>query len=244
MKFEADLHIHTTASGHAYSSIQEIIKAATEKGLKMVAITDHGPALPGAASLMHFWNLRVLPRRIEGVIVLKGAEANIVDGKGRIDLPAELVKELDLVLAGFHPYCNYESRTEEENTRALTGAIESGLVDIIVHPGNVHYPIDVDRVVEAAGLHGVLLEINNSTFLPTTARQGSYDLSREIADACQKAGMDVVLGSDAHLALAVGDFSEALKLAEDIGFSSERIINYRASRVQQFLRQRGKDIVV
>lgn len=242
MKLEADLHIHTTASGHAYSSVGEIIKAAGQKGLKMVAFTDHGPALPGAASLMHFWNLRVLPRRLEDIIVLKGVEANIIDLEGNIDIPDELIKELDIVLAGFHPYCDYNGVTVKENTRTLIRAIEGGRIDIIVHPGNISYPIDIEEVVKTAHGHNVLLEINNSTFLPTTARKGSYDVCRRIAEVCLESGADIVLGSDAHLALAVGDFTEALKLVEDVGFTPDRIVNHKAERVLRFLKQRAKEI--
>lgn len=242
MRLEADLHIHTMASGHAYSSIEEIVRVARQKGLKMIALTDHGPALPGASSLMHFWNLRVLPREMDGIILLKGVEANIIDTKGGIDIPDELIQELDLVLAGFHPYCNYEGGSAEDHTRAMIGAIESGLIDIIAHPANVRYPVDVERVVEAAKIHNVLLEINNNTFLPITARQGSDGLAREIATACFQAGMDVVLSSDAHLAMAVGDFSEALKMAEMVGFQPERIVNSYVDQVFQFLRQRRKEL--
>ena len=54
MKIEVDTHCHTIASGHAYSTIVENAKAASEKGLKMIAITDHGPAMPGTFHEAYF----------------------------------------------------------------------------------------------------------------------------------------------------------------------------------------------
>ena len=71
MKIEADLHTHSVASGHAYSTISELALAAAERGLKMIAITDHGPAIPGGPHLYHFSNLKVLPEYLHGVRLLK-----------------------------------------------------------------------------------------------------------------------------------------------------------------------------
>ena len=60
MKFLTDLHIHTVASGHAYSTIEEIARAAGEKGLEIIAITDHTAGMPGGAHDFHFQNLGVV----------------------------------------------------------------------------------------------------------------------------------------------------------------------------------------
>jgi putative hydrolase len=72
MKLVADLHTHTIASGHAYSTVKEIVDIAREKGLQMVAITDHGPRMAGAPGLDHFWNTLIWPREVNGVQVLRG----------------------------------------------------------------------------------------------------------------------------------------------------------------------------
>ncbi|MEJ2202017.1 MAG: PHP domain-containing protein [Desulfuromonadaceae bacterium] len=87
---EADLHIHTVGSGHAYSTIAEIAQEAARKGLKMVAMTDHGPALPGGPHAYHFAALRFVPEYLHGVRVLRGIEANII-GIGQLDLDAALL---------------------------------------------------------------------------------------------------------------------------------------------------------
>lgn len=87
MKFEADTHSHTLASGHAYSTIKEMAAAAQSKGLKALALTEHAPEMPGTCGLFYFLNLDVVPRECCGIRLLMGAEVNIMDETGRIDLP-------------------------------------------------------------------------------------------------------------------------------------------------------------
>ena len=70
MRLEADLHVHTVASGHAYSTVSEIVSAARTRGLGLVALLDHGPGCPGGAHPWHFWNMRVLPSTLDGVRIL------------------------------------------------------------------------------------------------------------------------------------------------------------------------------
>lgn len=133
MNLIADMHCHTVASGHAYSTVEEIAREASNKGLEMVAITDHGPSMPGGPHRYYFGNLRALPQEMYGVRILKGVEANIMDYEGNIDLPARYLDMLDVVLAGFHTYC-YPNGTIEENTMAMINTIKNPYVDIIVHP--------------------------------------------------------------------------------------------------------------
>ena len=62
MKFLTDMHIHTVASGHAYSTIDEIARFAAEKGLKVIAMTDHSSGMPGGPHDFHLHNTRAIPR--------------------------------------------------------------------------------------------------------------------------------------------------------------------------------------
>jgi putative hydrolase len=238
MDLLVDLHVHTVASGHGYSTLAENVAAAASHGLKVIGITDHGPALPGGAHNYHFWNMRVLPDEIDGVRVLKGVEANIVDDKGNLDLPDEILKALDVVMIGFHPACGYESGDIKQNTDTLIRAMSNPLVHIIVHPGNPWFTIDPDRVVEAACKYNVLLEMNNSSFV--MSRPGGEDLSRQVAKAVFEDGQDIILGSDAHWAKLVGHLEEALGEVEAIGFGADRIINTSPERVFEFLAMKRK----
>jgi len=133
MEYQLDIHCHTVSSGHAYSTMEENIRVAALKKLKMLAITDHAPSLPGGAHLYHFYNIRVLPDTISGVRILKGAEANILDYRGTIDLNDDVMSNLDLVIASLHPPC-LEFGTEIEHTRTLVEAMKNPKVNIIGHP--------------------------------------------------------------------------------------------------------------
>jgi len=90
-----DLHTHTVASGHAYNTRNEMIAAAVEKGLEILAITEHAPAMPGSCQQIYFSNYKVLPRRHGDLTVLYGTELNILDYVGHVDLPEEILKESD-----------------------------------------------------------------------------------------------------------------------------------------------------
>lgn len=238
MKLVADLHIHTVASGHAYSTVMEIARAAGDRGLELIALTDHGPAMPGAPHSYHFSNMRVLPERILGVEVLRGVEANIIDPEGNLDLSERFLKHLDIVLAGFHWDC-FEPRSIEENTRAMVRTISSGKADVIVHPGNPAFKIDPEPVVRAAVAHNVLLEINNSS-LSGLGRKGSKENCIALAKAVARSGGRVSLGSDSHFCGQVGLLNRAAQLAQEAGLKANQVINTSRSAIYTFLEQRGR----
>lgn len=236
MKILADLHVHSIASGHAYSTVDEIIRAAADAGLEMVALTDHGPAMPGGPHEYYFGNLRILPHRLYGVEILQGVEANIMDEKGSLDLRDVYLNRLDIILAGFHSVC-IKPGSREHNTAAMINALQNPHVDIIVHPGNPEYPIDVEQVVRHAKHAGKALEINNSSFL---VRRGSKETCMEIAKYVRQHGTWVSISSDAHFSSSVGEVSMALQLALDAGIPEDCILNLTAARVTSFLAGRGR----
>ena len=97
-----DLHTHTIASGHAYCSIKEMAKAAADQGLEALGITDHAPAMPGTCHNYYFQNMGIVPRELYGIQLLMGAEANILDPEGTIDLGEKELRNLDVVIASLH----------------------------------------------------------------------------------------------------------------------------------------------
>ncbi|HHW42993.1 MAG TPA: PHP domain-containing protein [Desulfotomaculum sp.] len=109
MELQADLHTHTIASGHAFSTVKEMASAAAAAGLQLLGIADHGVNMPGAPHEYYFSQLLTLPDEIEGIHILKGVEANIIDSNGNLDMPVEILSRLDLVLAGFHAGCGFPS---------------------------------------------------------------------------------------------------------------------------------------
>ncbi len=179
-----------------------------------------------------------MPREINGVKILRGIEANIVDADGNIDLAEELLETLDIVHLAFHTHCGYGDRGTEKNTDTLIKAMQNPFVDVVVHPGNAKYLINVERVVQAAKENDVLLEVNNSSFLTSTSRAGSYDIDLAIITEAGKYGLEIVVGSDAHFEDAVGNFGAALELIKTANFPPDKILNASAERVIQFLEKK------
>ena len=92
MDYLLDVHTHTIASGHAYNTIMEMAKAGFDKGLKLLGITEHAPMMPGTCHAMYFHNLKVVPRTMCGIELMLGAELNILDYDGHIDLDTRVLK--------------------------------------------------------------------------------------------------------------------------------------------------------
>lgn len=235
----ADLHTHTIASGHAYSTIEEICREAHKKQLKAVAITDHGPSFPGGPHSYFFLNMdksmALFPKFISNVRVFSGIEANIININGSLDLPLEYLKKLDFVWASFHSDC-FVSSTREQNTKALLNALDNPLVDGVAHPDNPQYPIDIQKVVQKAREEQKLIEINNSSFL---VRSGSMEVCREIALSIRDTGGKIMVNSDAHFSHQVGEVEEAIKLLTEIRMPPEQMINLDMNILLNFIEQRA-----
>ena len=237
MHIEVDSHTHTVASGHAYSTLAENAEAAAARGIKLLALTDHGPAMPGAPHLWYFMNMRVIPRIMHGVGILRGIEANIINFKGKIDIDADMQQQLDIVLASLHePAITPATRTM--HTDGVVKAMTSGKIDIFAHGGNPHFPIDVEEVAKAAAYYSVLVEINNSSF--TTSRPGSEKNCAALAEAVARHDGYLTFGSDAHIASKVGGFDECITFIESIGFPKERILSRNGKNFLDFLKKKTK----
>jgi putative hydrolase len=237
MRIAIDTHTHTVASGHAYSTVYELAMGARKRRLEGFVLTDHGPGISGGTHPYHFGNMRILPPRIRGVRFYRGIEANILDLEGGLDLADELLAELHFAYAGFHEIC-FPSRSEADNTRALVAALRNPLVDAISHPGNPHFPVDIDEVVLAAKEYGKAIEINNSSF---KIRKGSLDRCGEFARLCAEKGTFVVLGSDAHYWADVGRFDQAIAVIKEARVPRELVINASTAYFEAFIARRGAE---
>ncbi|MCU7995062.1 phosphatase [Shewanella glacialipiscicola] len=240
MQYQVDTHTHTVASSHAYSTIHDYIAVAKQKGIRLFANTDHGPDMADAPHFWHFVNLRVLPRMVDGVGILRGIEANIKNIDGEIDFFGDYLKQLDIVLAGFHEPV-YPPSDKATHTKAMINAIKSGNVDIITHPGNPAYPIDIEAVARAAAEYGVALEINNSSF--EVSRKGSEANCTAIAQAAKEFGTILVMGSDSHVAFSLGGFARAQAIIDEVAYPPSRLLNRSPSTLLAFLAARGHETV-
>lgn len=232
---EADLHVHTIASGHAFSTITEVASAASERGLKAVAILDHGPRLPGGAHEYYFSNLVSLPEKIHGVRIFKGVEANIIDERGRLDISDFTLELLEFVGISFHPACGYEPSTITRNTEVIIKAMENPNVRMVCHPSVPGFEVDLRALVESAKELGVLIEINNYSFNENSFRYPSLEENLRLMEICAEKEAWVAVNSDAHFHELVGEVSAAFKYIEETGFPRSLIVNLSIETVNSFL---------
>lgn len=230
-----DIHTHTIASGHgSTATITDMAKAAAAHGLKLLGISDHGPATPGGGKPSYFRSLAHAPKKRLGVEMLYGAEANILDNEGTLDLENDILEHLDYVIASIHNPVK-KPGTVEENTAAYIAAMKNPYVCIIGHCDDVKYPVDYPAVVQAAMEHHVLLEINNSSLSPEGYRGDTRYNDLMILNLCMHYHYPVILASDSHGPGHVGDVSCALELAKKAELPEQLILNYSARELKCFL---------
>ena len=207
-----DAHTHTVASGHAYSSLQEMAKAAADMGLEVLGITEHGPSVPGTCPTLYFKNMFVVPRQMYGIRLLMGCEINILDTKGSLDLTDEQIDWLDIAIAGVHAAW-YQAGTKEENTQGMVNVIKNPRIHIISHPG----------------------EVNNHSLAPRRHKTVAKDNNLEILRLCKKYEVPTILGSDAHISFQIADYERLYPLLAETDFPDELIMNYWPDKFFDYL---------
>ena len=237
MNIIADTHTHTIASSHAYSTVLENAKEASRKGLRYLAVTDHGVAMPDAPHIWHFSNLKTLPDEIEGVRILKGVEANVLDTAGHLDIPNGLLKKLDWVIVSFHEP-TFPPSSEEDHTKAWLQVAKNPYVDCIGHAGDNRFRFDFERVIPVFKEYHKVVEINAHSFV---ARVGALKNCRIIAELCKRYEVPVVLSSDAHFAYEIGFIENSVKLLQEIDFPEHLILNSDQERLETFLTYKRRE---
>jgi len=192
-----DLHCHSTWTDGT-ATIEEMAEAARQRGLKYLAITDHSRRVSMAGGLdpkrlrRQWAEIDRLNERLKGITLLKGIEVDILE-RGGLDLPDDVLAEADWVVASVH-YGQNQPRAQI--TRRIIEALENPYVCALAHPtGRMlgqrkPYEVDLDAVMQAAGQHGKLLELN--------AHPKRLDLDDVGCAAAQKHGIPVVISTDAH----------------------------------------------
>ncbi len=228
-----DLHTHTIASGHAFSTLQEMVAAAAEKGLQYLGITEHGPAVEESCGMILFRNYRVVPRMIDGVRLLMGVEMNILDYEGSLDVEERYYGLFDHVIAGIHGR-SFRPGTMLQNTDAIIGAMNNSRVNIISHPCDGTADVDLEALVRESVSSRTLLEVNNSSLHAARHRTKAGPNNMELLRLCRKYDVPVILGSDAHISYDIALYPYLIPLLDEVGFPEELIVNNSFSAFERF----------
>lgn len=238
MEILLDTHTHTLASTHAYSTVLEMAARARELNMEAIAITDHAPAIPDGAHPWHFLNLKNIPREIYGVKILYGAEVNILDLDGSIDLDDDILAKLDVVNASIHAPC-YKGAGAKDHTSAYETVVNNPHIDIICHSGSPAFAYDYEKIINLAKENHKLMEINNHSFF---VRKTSVPNCRKIAQLCKEKGVGIVVSSDAHITFDLGDYTRALDMLREIDFPEKLIMNRNLKAFEDFMESKGKKL--
>lgn len=234
MKYVLDTHTHTLVSGHAYSTIREMAKAASEQGLKLLGITEHGPEMPGSCDGIYFKNFKMIEREYYGVELMMGVELNILDFEGNVDMPESVLKKMDIAIASMHTPC-IKKGSKEEYTQAYLNVMKNPYVDIIGHPDDGRLPVDYEALVQGAREYGKILELNNHSLDPRATRTGGRENNMELLKCCAKYSVPIVVGSDAHVDTQVGNHQYAYDLLETCNFPQELVLNQSVESLKKHI---------
>ena len=234
-KIIADYHTHTNiAKGHipllnailgdhAKGSIESNVRTAIKKGLKEIAITDHGyKHIIFGMKLNEYEQIRrVIDDYNKSALlkdndfkVLLGAECNIINKKGDIDIKDEIIDFLDIICVGYHPGSLKSPLLVRNYTEAAINAINKYKITILNHPLE-HVNPDIMEIGKSAALRNTALEINRS----------HRNMDVETIKKLKNIGVKFSLGSDAHKSEDVGNFGKAYNIAVEAELTSDDIVN-------------------
>jgi putative hydrolase len=230
-----DLHTHTVASGHAFGTVWENAKEAKARGLEIIAITDHGPAMTGATNELYFRCGNRMPRIIEGVKVLFGIEANIINDNGNLDLPDSILKKLDFAMVGLHENCGYRDQGVEKNTEVLIKAMDNPYVKMISHPYASQIKIDIEKITKAAIEKNILLEINASYFRESKlADEEMWNKLKTMVKIFKANNIKMIINSDAHSPYEIGQFDDVAAKFDELGINNDDLLNNDPDAILKF----------
>ncbi|MEY3206427.1 MAG: hypothetical protein RLZZ21_2758 [Planctomycetota bacterium] len=226
-----DLHMHTTATD-GEDTLPDMVRAAITRGLSYIAITDHGQRVTMAHGLdrkrlLRQWgeidrlNAALGEEGPPPIVVLKGIEVDMLE-KGGLDLPDDVLEQADWVVASLH---YGQNQPRDRITARIIEAIENPFVSVIGHPtGRLinrrpAYDVDIEAVIEAAARTGTFLEIN--------ANPWRLDLDDRHAAAAKRAGVKLVISTDAHSTRGLDVMRCGILQARRAGLEAGDIANTR-----------------
>ena len=248
-----DYHTHTKYSrnGHGKGTVLENASSALNKGLKQIAITDHGfnHKFYGVRK-KDIFNVKediLNAKEVTGVDILLGIEANLISKGGDVDIQEQDFEFLDIILMGHHkmvkmstlrdrielgyanmfgsPYRPSEERLNR-NTTAFLKALDKYPIDVITHL-NYGCPTDTLAVARMAREKGTLIELNGKRI----------NFTDEEIETMASEGVKFIVNSDAHKPENVGECNNALNTIFRLGLPLSQIVNI--DKLPRFQSKRG-----
>lgn len=233
LPFIADLHMHSIMSGHAFGTVRELAFAASERGLKLIGVTEHGPGIPGTCDPILFRNIVDAPRNLYGVEMLYGSEVNVLNS-GTVDLDRRHLDCLDYAVAGIHGLC-YENVGIVKNTDNVIRCMADPKVKFISHPDDANYPLDYEALVQGAKTYHTALELNNSSLRKPSLRPNCVENYQKMIPLCMEYGVPIIINTDSHDPSQVGDFTLAREMLKMLQVDDALILNNDLEKLKQFL---------
>lgn len=194
---KGDLHMHSTATD-GRNTIEEMALAARKRGYRYIAITDHSRRLTVARGLdarrlrQQMQEIDRVNEHLSGITILKGIEVDILED-GTLDLPDDVLRDLDLVIAAVHSHFNL---SRDKQTERIMKALDHPSVCVLAHPSGrlllsrEGYDVDMERILEHAAARGTFMELN--------AHPERLDLNDVYCQKARELGVKIVIGTDAH----------------------------------------------
>jgi len=221
-----DLHMHTTWSD-GKNTVREMAEACRDRGYGWMAITDHSQSLTVANGLTperlraQADEIAAAREAVPEVRIFRGCEVDILKD-GSLDLPDDMLEELDVVLAAVHTHFELDQATQTER---VLRALAHPRVHVLVHPtGRLlgrrdPYPIDVEAVLQAAREHDVAVELN--------ANPWRLDLHDRHLSRARELGVEVVVNTDAHQVAQLDFMGPGLLQAQRGWLEAGHVVNTR-----------------
>lgn len=199
---KGDLHTHTKATdGH--NTLEEMADEAKRKGYEYFANTEHSQHLTVAKGFdpkrlaKHIKKIDTLNKKLSGIVILKSIEVDILED-GSLDLPDDILKELDIVVGAIHSKFNL---SENKQTKRILKAMDNPYFNILAHPtgrginGRPPYDVNMEKIIKAAKQRHCFLELN--------AQPERLDINDIHCKMTKEMGVKIAISTDAH---SIDDF--------------------------------------
>lgn len=195
---KGDLHCHSDWSGDAQDSIEKMVATAKQLGLSYLAITDHSQhvamvrGLDKKRLLQQIKQIDKLNGKIKNFHILKSIECDILDD-GVLDLPNDVLRQLDLVVCSIHYKFNLPRK---EQTERVLRAMDNPCFNIWAHPtgrlinAREPYEIDLEKLMHAAKERNIFFELN--------ANPDRLDLNDVHCKMAKEIGVKISIATDSH----------------------------------------------